>query len=97
MLKLIDTSDPRYGGTPDPDDERMRRRAPVRSPLFLVDAGTFSCLMVAAVTGPLVTVVLSIAAMVLCALFVRAALSERRPRGGPVAPGHDPPDGALDG
>jgi hypothetical protein len=73
MLMLIHTSDPRYGGAPDPDEERERRWEPISLRLFLPMAGSLSCITVSAVTSPAVTYALDVAAIALCLVFVRAA------------------------
>jgi hypothetical protein len=87
MLMLIDTPDPRYGGAPDPDEERERRWEPVSRRIFLPVAGSLSCLIVSGSTGTVVTLILDVVAIALCAYAVRAAW----PRRGPGEPG-GPPD-----
>jgi len=73
MLGLIKTPDPRYGGAPDPDDERERRWQPISRrisvPVFL----SIMALIVSPQTPVLVSVVLNIAAIVLCAYAARQA------------------------
>lgn len=73
MLMLIDTADPRYGGAPDPDEERERRWEPISMRIFLPVAGAMTCVVISAVTAPLVTYALNVAAIALCLCFVRAA------------------------
>jgi hypothetical protein len=81
---LIETSNFRYGGDPDPDEERERRWEPVSLRLFLPMVGSMSCLIVSAVTTGAVTFLLNVVAIGLCLCFVRAAWPTR---GGPSAPG----------
>ena len=80
MLMLIDTADPRYGGAPDPDEERRRRWEPISLRILLPVTGSLGCLIVSAVTEPFIALVLNLAAIVLCAVAVRAALPRRRRR-----------------
>jgi hypothetical protein len=82
MLMLIDTADHRYSGG-EPDDERERRWEPLSRRLFLPAAGSVSCLIVSAVTPPLISVVLVLVALALCAQFVRVALRDTPARPGP--------------
>jgi hypothetical protein len=87
MLMLIDTPDPRYGGAPDPDEERERRWQPVSRRIFLPVAGSLSCVIVSGSTAPLVTYLLNVVAIALCLYAMRAAWPRR---GGPP----DEPPGA---
>jgi hypothetical protein len=77
MLGLIDTPDPRYGGAPDPDDERERRWEPISRrisvPVFL----SIMALIVSPQTPAVVSVLLNAAAIALCAYAVRQALPGR--------------------
>jgi hypothetical protein len=88
MLGLIDTPDPRYGGAPDPDDERERRWEPISRrisvPVFL----SIMALIVSPQTPVAISVLLNVAAVALCAYAVRQALPRREA---------DPPDGTDDG
>jgi len=86
MLMLIDNADPRYGGAPDPDEERRRRWEPISMRIFLPAAGSLSCLAASAATGPVGTYVLNVAAIGLCLHMVRAAW----PRGDARATGEEP-------
>ena len=88
MLMLIDTADPRYGGSPDPDDERERRWQPVSRRIFLPVAGSLSCLIVSGSTSTVVTLILDVMAIALCLYAARAAWPRR---GGPP---DDPPGAA---
>ena len=85
---LIDTADPRYGGSPDPDDERERRWQPVSRRIFLPMAGALSCTIISGLTTPHVAYALNIVAIVLALFAIRAAWPRR---GRPGADG-DPPD-----
>ena len=84
MLGLIKTPDPRYGGAPDPDDERERRWEPISRrisvPVFL----SIMALIISPQTPVAVSVMLNIAAIALCAYAVRQAWPPRRDS--------DPPD-----
>jgi hypothetical protein len=73
MLMLIHTADGRYGGAPDPDDERVRRWEPISLRIFLPIAGSLSCIIISAGTGPALSYALDVAAIALCLCFVRAA------------------------
>jgi len=83
LFMLIDAADDRYAPDPEPDDEIARRFAPIRARLFLPAAGSISCVIVSAVSDPLISVLLLIAAVALCVRFVRVAL-----RDDPPPPGH---------
>ena len=76
---LIHTSDAERGG-PDPEDERRRRWEPISLRILLPVVASFACLIVGGVTPPLVTYLLAIAAVLLCADAARAAWpGDRRP------------------
>jgi hypothetical protein len=64
MLMLIDTPDPRYRPDPEPEKEPWRRRHP-RARICLPWSGMVLCLVVAYLVPPLVTFVLTMAAMIL--------------------------------
>jgi hypothetical protein len=85
MLGLIKTPDPRYGGAPDPDDERERRWEPISRrisvPVFL----SIMALIISPQTPVAVSVLLNIAAIALCAYAVRQAWPQREGE----APGRD--------
>jgi hypothetical protein len=77
LLMLIDTADRRHAGEPDgPDDERERRWEPLDRALFVPAAASVSCLIVSAVTDPLISLVLVVGALAFCAQFVRVALRD---------------------
>jgi hypothetical protein len=77
LFMLIDTADRRDAGEPDgPDDERERRWEPIGRELFVPAAASVSCLIVSAVTDPLISVVLVVLALAFCARFVRVALRD---------------------
>ncbi len=76
-LMLIDAVDPRYGGSPDPDDERRRRWQPMDRRITLPFLGSASCLIASAVTSPEASAGLTFAAVGLCAYAARAALATR--------------------
>ena len=90
MLMLIDTADHRYrGGDDGPDDERERRWEPIGRRLFYPAAGSVSCLIVSAVTAPLISAVLIVASIGLLVRFVRVAMTEVEPPPGWRPPGDD--------
>ena len=101
MLMLIDTADPRYGGAPDPDEERRRRWEPMSLRIVLPVAGSLGCLIVSGLTAPVVGVVLIVVALALCAYAVRAAWStpdgRRTEGGGFKRPGVDSESGGEPG
>lgn len=76
-LMLIDAVDPRYGGSPDPDDERRRRWQPIDKRVSLPFLGSVACLVASAVSTPEVTYGLTLAASGLCLYAARAALANR--------------------
>jgi hypothetical protein len=71
MLMLIDTADPRHGGSPDPDEERERRWEPVSARIFLPAAGAVSCLIASGLTRPLVAYLLDAVAVLLVLSIAR--------------------------
>ncbi|HEX2104265.1 MAG TPA: hypothetical protein VHF51_11475 [Solirubrobacteraceae bacterium] len=77
MLGLIDIPDPRYGGAPDPDDERERRWEPISRrisvPVFL----SIMALVVSPQTPIAVSVVLNLTAIALCAYAACQAWASR--------------------
>lgn len=76
-LMLIDAVDPRYGGSPDPDDERRRRWEPMDKRVSLPFLGSALCLITSAVSTPEVAFGLTVAASGLCLHAARAALATR--------------------
>src|SRR3954465_9356995 len=78
MFGLISPPDPRYGGAPDPDEERERRWEPINwrisGPLTL----SLLCLICSGVAHGLVNVLLNLAAVALCAYAMRVAWPPRR-------------------
>jgi hypothetical protein len=88
MLGLIKTPDPRYGGAPDPDDERERRWEPISRrisvPVFL----SIMALIISPQTPAAVSVMLNVAAIALCFYAARQAWPVREA---------ERPDGADDG
>ena len=89
-LMLIDAVDPRYGGSPDPDDERRRRWQPMDRRITVPFLGSASCLIASAVTSPETSAGLTVAAVALCAYAARAALAPRNRDSRPDEP-TDPP------
>ena len=80
---LVDTPDPRYGGAPDPDDERERRWEPISRRLFVPAAGSMSCFLLSPFAGGAVASwALTIGGVALCARFVRVSLADTPPRRG---------------
>ena len=90
MLMLIDAVDPRYGGSPDPDDERRRRWQPMDKRITLPFIGSASCFIMSAVTPPEASIGLTVAAVGLCVFAARAALPARGQRPPRDAPGEPP-------
>jgi len=87
MLGLISTSDPRYGGAPDPDEERERRWEPANWRISVSMAMSLMCLIVSGATRGIATIALNVMAVVLCVYAMRLAWP---------APRHDGRDGADD-
>lgn len=79
MLGLISTPDPRYGGAPDPDEERERRWEPINWRISVSMTTSLLCLIVSGVTPTAITVLLHVAAVVLCVYAMRVAWPSRRP------------------
>ena len=79
MLGLISTPDPRYGGAPDPDEERERRWEPINWRISVSVTMSLLCLIVSGTTPPAVTVLLHVAAIALCAYAMRVAWPTRPP------------------
>lgn len=76
-LMLIDVADPRYGGSPDPDDERRRRWERMDRRVSLPFLGSVACLIASAVSTPEAAYGLTLAASGLCLYAARAALANR--------------------
>lgn len=90
-LMLIDAVDPRYGGAPDPDEERRRRWEPVDRRVLMSFLGSFTCIAVGSVTEPAATAVgFHLAAAGFCYAGVRAAWPRVRQDKG--RPGDDAAD-----
>ena len=87
---LIDAVDPRYGGSPDPDDERWRRWQPMDKRVSLPFVGSAACLIASAVASPEASLGLVVTASGLCFMGARAALASREKR----APDDASPDSA---
>ena len=77
MLGLISTPDPRYGGAPDPDEERERRWEPINWRISVSMTASLLCLIVSGATPAAITVVLHVAAVVLCVYAMRLAWPSR--------------------
>jgi hypothetical protein len=77
MLGLISTPDPRYGGAPDPDEERERRWEPINWRISVSMTVSLLCLIVSGTTPAVVTVVLHISAVGLCIYAMRLAWPTR--------------------
>lgn len=86
MLGLISTPDPRYGGAPDPDEERERRWEPINWRISVSMTASLLCLIVSGATPAAITVLLNVGAVVLCVYAMRLAWPSRRP------PEDDEPD-----
>jgi hypothetical protein len=78
MLGLISTPDPRYGGAPDPDEERERRWEPIDWRISVSMTASLLSLIVSGSTPPVVTILLHVSAVVLCAYAMRLAWPSRR-------------------
>jgi hypothetical protein len=85
MLGLISTPDPRYGGAPDPDEERERRWEPINWRISVSMTVSLLCLIVSATTPAVVTILLHLSAVGLCIYAMRLAWPTRRP-GAPDEP-----------
>jgi hypothetical protein len=79
MLGLISTPDPRYGGAPDPDEERERRWEPINWRISVSMTVSLLCLIVSGTTPAAVTVLLQVSAIALCAYAMRLAWPARQP------------------
>jgi hypothetical protein len=79
MLGLISTPDPRYGGAPDPDEERERRWEPINWRISVSMTLSLLCLIVSGTTSTAVAVLLHVSAVALCAYAMRLAWPPRRP------------------
>jgi hypothetical protein len=79
MLGLIKTPDPRYGGAPDPDDERERRWEPIDWRISVPVTLSLLAIIVSAETPPVVSILLNVAAVLLCAYAIRVAWPKRKP------------------
>ena len=66
MFGLISTPDPRYGGGPDPDEERERRWEPINWRISVSMTLSLICLIVSGATPHAATVALNVAAVGLC-------------------------------
>ena len=73
MLGLISTPDPRYGGAPDPDEERERRWEPANWRISVSMAMSLMCLIVSGATRGIATIALNVLAVVLCLYAMRLA------------------------
>jgi hypothetical protein len=78
MLGLISTPDPRYGGAPDPDDERERRWEPINWRISVPMTVSLLCLIVSGSTSGVIDVALNLAAVALCVYAMRVAWPTRR-------------------
>ena len=73
MLGLISTPDPRYGGAPDPDEERERRWEPINWRISVSMTVSLICLIVSGATAGVVTIALNVDAVGLCVYAMRVA------------------------
>jgi len=78
MLGLISTPDPRYGGAPDPDEERERRWEPANWRISVSMAMSLMCLIVSGATRGIATIGLTVAAIALCLYAMRVAWPKPR-------------------
>jgi hypothetical protein len=81
MFGLISTPDPRYGGAPDPDEERARRWEPVNWRISVTMTLSLLCLIVSGATRGIATVALNVTAVGLCLYAMRVAWPAPRRRG----------------
>ncbi len=79
LLMLIDAVDPRYGGSPDPDDERRRRWQPMDKHILWPAIGSVACLIVSGVGSDEAAYGFTLAAVGLCAYAAQAARPKRAP------------------
>lgn len=84
MFGLISTPDPRYGGAPDPDEERERRWEPANWRISVSMTVSLLCLIVSGVTRGIEMIALDVVAIGLCLYAMRVAWPspKRRPPGG---------------
>ena len=73
MLGLISTPDPRYGGAPDPDEERERRWEPANWRISVSMSVSLMCLIVSGATRGIATIAQNVVAVVLCLSAMRLA------------------------
>jgi hypothetical protein len=78
MFGLISTPDPRYGGAPDPDEERERRWEPANWRISVSMTLSLICLIVSGATPSGVTIALNVVAIGLCAYAMRVAWPRQR-------------------
>ena len=89
LLMLIDAVDPRYGGSPDPDDERWRRWQPMDKRILWPALGSVAFLIISGSGSDEAAYGFTLAAAGLCAYVVQAA----RPKRAPGRPGdHESPE-----
>jgi len=81
MLGLISTPDPRYGGAPDPDEERERRWEPANWRISVSMAMSLMCLIVSGATPGVAAIALNVMAVVLCVYAMRLAWPTPRHNG----------------
>ncbi len=74
---LVDVADPRYGGAPDPDEERRRRWEPMSRRIVLPVAASIVCLMISPVTAPQLGFALVVVAIALSGWAVAVAVIAR--------------------
>jgi len=79
MLGLIKTPDPRYGGAPDPDEERERRWEPISWRISVPVSLSLLAIIVSAETPAPVAVALNVLAIALCAYAMYVAWPRRQP------------------
>ena len=100
MLMLVDVADPRYGGAPDPDDERRKRWQPIERRISLPFLGSLGCLIAASsgtsdgLTYGLTATALAFSFAGARAAWPRACASDEPDRG--TDRGTDPADGEED-
>jgi hypothetical protein len=84
MLGLIKTPDHRYGGAPDPDEERERRWEPISKRISVPVTLSLLAIIASAQTPALVGALLNLAAILLCAYAMKVAWPTRD--GDPAGP-----------
>lgn len=89
MLGLIKTPDHRYGGAPDPDEERERRWEPISWRISVPVTLSLLAIIVSAQTPTVVSILLNLAAVGLCAYAMYVAWPRHEHDPAAVEPAED--------